>query len=75
MIITTRKSLDDKGRCCGRKPLVYKRPPHLFCIRCDAAFARDTGMQIPNWAYYRLDDDRFEAHTTRAMPPSERGSQ
>lgn len=45
------KRLDDKGRCCGRKPLVYKLPPRLFCFRCDAAFDPGTGKQIPNWAY------------------------
>ena len=28
--------LDGKGRCCGRKPLVYKQPSlHFFCDRCD----------------------------------------
>jgi hypothetical protein len=46
--------LDDKGRCCGRKPLVYKRmhpPPHHYCDRCDRAYALDTGEQIENWAW------------------------
>lgn len=70
MIVTIAKLLDDKGRCCGRKPIVYKRPPQLFCCRCDASFSTITGKQIPNWAYYRLDDERFEARTTRALPPS-----
>jgi hypothetical protein len=45
------KTLDEKGRCCGRKPIVYKRPPRLFCCRCDAAFDTVSGKQIPNWAY------------------------
>lgn len=47
------KVLDAKGRCCGRKPLVYKREggPHKFCPRCNAAFGLDTGCQIGNWAY------------------------
>jgi hypothetical protein len=44
-------ALDEKGRCCGRKPLVYKRDPHLFCTRCDRAFDPDTGKQIGNWAW------------------------
>jgi hypothetical protein len=51
------KRLDELGRCCGRKPLFYKRPtdtyvpgPHHFCTRCDAAFSAD-GQQIDNWAY------------------------
>lgn len=43
--------LDAKGRCCGRKPMVYKRPQHyLFCDRCCSAFA-PSGVQIANWAY------------------------
>lgn len=43
--------LDDKGRCCGRKPLVYKRPNHyLFCCRCDREFSPD-GKQRENWAW------------------------
>jgi hypothetical protein len=61
------KRLDDKKRCCGRKPIVYKRPPHLFCHRCHASFNPDTGEQIPNWAYYALGDGRFEARTTAAI--------
>jgi hypothetical protein len=53
--------LNDKGQCCGRKPLVYKTNRHagynmprhgyLFCWRCDRAYDRDTHEQIPNWAY------------------------
>lgn len=43
--------LDAKGRCCGRKPLVYKRPiHHLFCFRCDRDYD-PTGQQIENWAF------------------------
>jgi len=35
----TIKRLDDKGRCCGRKPLIYKKPFHyLYCDRCNASF-------------------------------------
>lgn len=46
------KQLNERGQCCGRKPLVYKRPPaHLFCFRCDAAYDPLTGRQIENWAY------------------------
>jgi hypothetical protein len=45
------RHLDEKGRCCGRKPLVYKRPEHyLFCVRCNARFT-PTGVQEPNWAW------------------------
>lgn len=42
--------LDEKGRCCGRKPLVYKRDGHLFCCRCDRSFNFE-GQQIENWAW------------------------
>lgn len=49
--------LDEKGRCCGRKPIDYKgtgsspEKPHKFCTRCDRAYDRITGEQIENWAY------------------------
>ena len=44
--------LDDKGRCCGRKPLAYKRPTHHFyCTRCNAQFDAQTGRQQANWAW------------------------
>ena len=53
--------LDEKGRCCGRKPLHYRstrnnlpghRPqPSKFCDRCDRAFDPDTGHQVENWAW------------------------
>jgi hypothetical protein len=72
MIITAPKTLDDKGRCCGRKPIVYKRPHHFYCDRCDAAFDPSDGKQVPNWAYYKLDETRFEARTTRAISPAGR---
>jgi hypothetical protein len=48
--------LDDKGRCCGRKPLVYKRasgprhPAGLFCCRCDRSYTAD-GEPQANWAW------------------------
>ena len=54
--------LDEKGRCCGRKPLRYKRhggPDHpacRFCPRCDRAYSPETGEQIENWAYTRTAD-------------------
>lgn len=54
------KQLNFKGRCCGRKPIPYKRPPHLFCPRCDAAFDVATGKQIENWAYRKTDDGDFD---------------
>lgn len=45
------KTLDAKGRCCGRKPLVYKRPrAFLFCQRCNREFTPD-GKQVQNFAW------------------------
>lgn len=48
--------LDDRGRCCGRKPIDYKgrwhrEGPHRFCCRCCRSYNRDTGIQIDNWAW------------------------
>ena len=50
--------LDDKGRCCGRKPIQYRREhpsngksgPYQFCSRCDRAFDPE-GRQMKNWAW------------------------
>lgn len=50
------RSLDQKGRCCGRKPIPYKRPPRSFCLRCDAQFGPD-GRQQPNWAWSWFGED------------------
>lgn len=60
--------LDDKGRCCGRKPLVYKRmhpPPHHYCPRCDRAYDLDDGEQIENWAWKRDNEGVFYRNTSR----------
>ena len=41
------KRLDSNGRCCGRKPLKYKRPHvYLFCDRCGACFDPWTGVEV-----------------------------
>jgi hypothetical protein len=60
-ITSVAMKLDDKGRCCGRKPIVYRSnrghgfgmPVNgfLFCFRCDRAYDRDSGEQISNWAW------------------------
>ena len=43
--------IDGKGRCCGRKPIVYKRSiHHTFCCRCHRAHDPQ-GNQIDNWAW------------------------
>ena len=53
--------LDEKGRCCGRKPIHYQSsrdnfPGHLprptkFCDRCDRTYDPETGDQVENWAW------------------------
>lgn len=63
--------LDDKGRCCGRKPMVYKSrthtgtDPHRYCPRCDRAYDLEGNRQIPNWAWRRLPDGSFVSNTNR----------
>lgn len=45
------RHLDEKGRCCGKKPLVYKRPSfHYFCARCNREYGPE-GEQQDNWAF------------------------
>lgn len=55
-----RITLDAKGRCCGRKPMVYRRTGHLFCPRCCAQFSLG-GEQQANWAWHALPDGTFRA--------------
>lgn len=56
------KRLDEQGRCCGRKPIHYKRGnsyqsgPRYYCDRCDATFSVETGEQVPSWAYPLISD-------------------
>lgn len=55
---TNQVSLDQQGRCCGRKPLFYKGgswrsppgSPMHFCCECHREFGPD-GKQRPNWAW------------------------
>lgn len=53
--------LPDDGRCCGRKPLLYKRDaipaPQLFCPRCDRAYDPASGEQLANWAWHRVEGE------------------
>ena len=46
-----KRKLDKKGRCCGKKPLIYKRNRILFCDRCDRSYGIETKEQVSNWAY------------------------
>jgi hypothetical protein len=63
--------LDAKGRCCGRKPMVYKSHtststgPHRYCPRCDRAYDLETGEQVRNWAWYQH-DGKWYCSTSRA---------
>ena len=51
--------LDEKGRCCGRKPIYYKGrswrsppgSPLKFCCGCNREFDPQTGEQRENWAW------------------------
>ena len=62
--------LDAKGRCCGRKPMVYKSRtststgPHRYCPRCDRAYDLETGEQIENWAW-KLEAGEWKGQTNR----------
>jgi hypothetical protein len=51
--------LDVKGRCCGRKPLVYKKKKKLFCPRCDKEFSIETKKQIPSYFWMKNKDGTF----------------
>lgn len=46
------KTLDEKGRCCGRKPWIGRRERKLFCGRCYAAYTLE-GKQVENFHYAR----------------------
>ena len=63
-VLLNARCLDPLGRCCGRKPLSYKRghPPHihgafLFCFRCDRAYDTESLCQIENWAWQKAGED------------------
>ena len=67
------KTLDEKGRCCGRKPLVYKRPPLRFCFRCERAYALEENEQIPNWAWRQLPNGEWKCQTNRMFDAAGKG--
>ena len=52
--------LNEKGQCCGRKPIVYKRNRYKFCGRCRRAFDLETGEQKGNWAWKETEPGVFE---------------
>jgi hypothetical protein len=56
--------LDDKGRCCGRKPLFYKRGwnhrgPHHFCTRCSREYT-EAGEQRENFHWKEVTPGVFD---------------
>lgn len=58
--------LDEKGRCCGRKPIYYKGgswcshpgAPLMFCDKCNREYDPVTGEQRENWAW-KLENKKF----------------
>jgi hypothetical protein len=62
-------SLDERGRCCGRKPILYRSNrdhgadmPGIgfhYCTRCDRSYSRGTLMQIADWAWKRNEQGVF----------------
>lgn len=50
--LTAAAQLGQDGRCCGRKPLPYKRKERLFCPRCDRAYSIHTGKQIDSFSWW-----------------------
>ena len=59
-IFIERRKLDEKDRCCGRKPIIYKKSPFTgyFCTRCYRSYDLKTKIQIENWAYPHLVDGK-----------------
>ncbi len=70
MIVFLPRSLDEMGRCCGRKPIFYKttrglqasKDPHHFCCTCGADFTPD-GKQRANWAWASAEGGFVPTHT------------
>jgi hypothetical protein len=65
--------IDDKGRCCGRKPIHYKGgswrysgPPKLFCDRCCREYDPETLEQRANWAWVQ-NENRLAMSLTHAL--------
>lgn len=60
--------LDDKGRCCGHKPVEYKRDGRLYCDRCQREYDIETHEQTENWEWIRGPDGEF-FHKPRLYTP------
>ena len=71
-------SMDAKGRCCGRKPILYKsglrtssKCPHFFCTRCDSSYDATTREQIENWAFVKDERGQFVRRRRVDIPPKD----
>jgi hypothetical protein len=52
--------LDEHGRCCGRKPISYKRPsPYFVCDRCGRHYGPD-GVQRASWLFKSVEGALIE---------------
>lgn len=54
--------INEKGQCCGRKPLAYKgrrADRQLLCCRCDRSYDLDTKQQRENFAWVRNEAGEF----------------
>lgn len=72
--ISAPQVLDGNGRCCGRKPLMYKRENYRFCDRCNRSYHRYQDFQINNWAWKRREDGQFEYVTGRTRIATQQAS-
>lgn len=65
--------LDEKGRCCGRKPVTYRgrnttsEGPQRYCTRCDRSYDLEENEQIPNWAWKQSTDGEWHCQTNRKV--------
>ena len=58
------RRLDDKGRCCGRKPIFYRggawnsppQAPMHYCTRCDREYGPD-GVQRESRAWTMINGE------------------
>jgi hypothetical protein len=59
VVVEPARHLDEKGRCCGCKPLVYKRKGIRWCARCSRYYDINTGEQVEDWAWVKTSDGQF----------------
>lgn len=69
VIVTAAAELGEDGRCCGRKPLTYKRDGRLFCTRCCRGYAILTGEQIGNYFWEPIGVTRFASRDYEESHP------